>query len=339
MIAEPRPIRQSVHYCVNDFWACGWYRCYVPGVELKKLGYRVVLDTSIHERDISESDVIVVQTPRGPEQLNVIKLVNSEGKLSVVELDDDVWSMLPSNPGYEHWNRPDVRRNLELCVREAQLVTTPTRALADKLRKLNPNIKVLANMLPVDGWDYPEPKIQREDRVVLGWAGSTSHGGDFRVIDGVVQPILDRYPHVELAVVGGPPVAELRGHERIRYLSPTDIQRYPTLLENFDIGLAPLADTAFNRAKSDLKFVEYSRVGIPTIAAKLEPYLHTIKHGENGFLASSPKHWVSQITRLIEDVELRERIGAAAHAYALGRHIDGAIEKWESAYGLTRPVA
>lgn len=339
MTEGPPAARRSVFYCVNDFWACGWYRCYVPGVALKALGYRVVLDTSIHERDVAESDVIVLQTPRGADHLNVIRAVNGAGKLSVVELDDDVWSMSPSNPGHAHWSKPDVRRNLEACVKEAGLVTTPTHALAEKLRALNPRVKVLPNMLPSEGWDYPAPKAQREDRIVLGWAGSTSHGGDLRAIDGVVQPLLERYPHVECVIVGGPPSLELGEHERIRRLKPTDISGYPRLLEEFDVGLIPLADTAFNRSKSDLKFVEYARLGIPSVASKLEPYIRTVKHGENGFLASSPKDWMKHLTRLIEDVELRRRIGAAAHAHALNRHIDGAIGKWEAAYGLTRPNA
>jgi glycosyltransferase involved in cell wall biosynthesis len=204
---------------------------------------------------------------------------------------------------------------------------------------MNPNVKVLPNMLPADGWDYPQPRVQREDKVVLGWAGSTSHGGDFRVIDGVVQQLLDRYPHVELVIAGGPPEQELAAHERIRYLEPTDIQHYPTLLEHFDVGLIPLADTAFNKSKSDLKFVEYGMLGIPSVASKLEPYERTVKNGENGFLATSPKDWLKYVTRFIEDVELRRTLGARAQEYARTRTIDHAIEKWERAYGLTRPDA
>ncbi|NTU71283.1 MAG: glycosyltransferase family 4 protein [Coriobacteriia bacterium] len=336
MTDADRPIRQSVFFAVNDYWACGWYRCQVPGAALERLGYSVIVGHQITAHEIEVSDVVVTQQPSRSPQLSAIRAANAAGKLSVVELDDDVWNLVASNPGYEYWSRPDVRRFAHQCVEEAQLVTTPTHYLADKLRKINPNVRVLPNMLPPTGWDFPKPKAQREDKVTLGWAGSVSHAGDFRVVDSVIHQILDRYEHVDMVVAGGPELIDIHQHPRLRHIGATDIESYPTLLEQFDIGLIPLADTTFNRGKSDLKFVEYSMLGIPSIAAKLEPYEKTVKHGENGFLASSAKDWLKHLTRLVEDVELRRAIGAAAQAYARTRTIDSAIDRWERAYGLTR---
>ena len=330
--------RRSIFYFVHDYWACGWYRCYVPGVALKKLGYRVILDEVLKDDDIESSDVVVVQQPSNTKQLEVIRAANDAGKFSVIELDDDIWSLPPSNPSHVYWSRPEVRYNARACVEEAQLVTTPTHLLAEKLRTMNKNVKVLPNYLPEESWDYPEPKAQREDKVSLGWAGSTSHGGDFRVVNGVVHQLLERFPHVEFVLAGGPPTAEIEHHERVRYLQTTDIQHYPALLEEFDIGLIPLADTTFNKSKSDLKFVEYSMLGIPSVASKLDPYIRSVKHGENGFLATSAKDWLKYLTRLIEDIDLRRTIGARAQEFARTRTIDHAIDKWERAYGLTRPV-
>lgn len=337
MTQEDGGTRDSVFYCVNDYWACGWYRCYVPGVALKQLGYRVLLDEKVTAQDIANHDVIVVQTPPTPQHLGVIRATNEAGKLSVLEMDDDIWHISPLNPTHRHWSRPEVRANVRACVEEAQVVTTPTHALAELFRTMNPNVKVLPNMLPAQGWDYPTPKAQREDKVVIGWAGSMSHSGDLRVVDGIVQQLLDRYPQAEFIMAGGLKPEELAGHDRISYLKATDIQAYPGTLEKFDIGLIPLADTAFNRSKSDLKFVEYSMLGIPSVASKLEPYLRSVKHGENGFLASSPKDWLKHLTRLVEDIELRRGIGARAQEFARTRTIDQAIDKWEKAYGLTRP--
>jgi glycosyltransferase involved in cell wall biosynthesis len=331
--------RTRILYVARDYWACGWYRCYVPGVELKRLGYEVHLDNNVRPDDAENYDVIVVQSPSEPQHLELIERGNEAGVLTVAEMDDDVWAIGPAHPGLAYWGRPDMRRNARVCIERSQLVTTPSIALAEKLRAMNPRVTVIPNVLPVEGWEYPEPKVQREDKVVLGWAGSTSHIGDVRMIDDVVQQLLERYPYAEMAFAGGPPEPELTPHPRIRRLPATDIQHYPKLLEEFDIGLAPLADTAFNASKSDLKFVEYSMLGIPSVVSKLEPFLRTVKQGENGFLAASAKDWLKHLGRLIENVELRRSIGARAQEYARTRSIVRTIGRWERAYGLTRSDA
>jgi glycosyltransferase involved in cell wall biosynthesis len=329
--------RRRVSFCVNDYWGCGWYRCFVPGFALQRLGYEVILDKEISRIDVAGSDVLVVQSPSVERQLDAIRMANRAGVLSVVELDDDVWNLPPANPSHASWNRPGVLATTRACVEEAQLVTTPTHVLAEKLRTMNANVKVLANQLPPDDWDYPEPKVQREGGVVLGWAGSNSHAGDLRIVDAVVRQLLDRYPDLEVVIGSSPSVMELGEHERVRRIEETDIEGYPKLLEHFDVGMIPLADTAFNRNKSDLKFVEYSMLGIPSVASKLDPYARTVKHGETGFLASTPKDWLKYLSRLIEDVELRRTVGVRAQEYARTRGIDANIGRWVRAYGMAEP--
>jgi glycosyltransferase involved in cell wall biosynthesis len=336
LTTDPKP-RRSVFFRSVDSWACGWYRCYVPGVELQKLGYKVTMDDELRESDVMDNDVLVIQAPCLPEHLAGIRVAKGAGKLTVVDLDDDLWNLLPGNPAYGFWARPDTQYLLTACVQEADLLTTTTHYLAQRLSAHNPNAKVLGNMLPGDMWDYPEPKEQSAEKVVIGWAGSPSHVGDLALIDEAVRQTLDRYPHVEFVFMGGPQRPEIARHPRITLLPSTDIAGYGRTLGRFDIGLIPLADTAFNRCKSDLKFVEFSMVGIPSIVSKVEPYLRAVKHGENGFFASSAKDWLKTLARLIEDPELRRTVGTRAQEFARTRTIDKTVGRWEKAYGLTRP--
>ena len=336
-MSEEQKSRTSVFYRSVDSWACGWYRCYVPGVELQKLGYRVAMAQDLHERDVIDHDVLVIQAPCVPEHLAGIRLAKQSGKLTVVDLDDDLWNLMPTNPVYSFWSRPDVQYLLTACAQEADLLTTTTHYLADRLAPRNSNVRVLGNMLPADAWDYPAPKEQHAGKVVIGWAGSPSHVGDLTLIDEAVRQTLDRYPHVEFVFVGGPKQPEIAAHPRVRTLPASDIAGYVRMLGGFDIGLIPLSDTVFNRCKSDLKFVEYSMVGIPSIVSKVEPYLRSVKQGENGFFAASPKDWIKTLARLIDDPELRLAVGTRAQEYARTRTIDQAVGRWEKAYGLTRP--
>jgi glycosyltransferase involved in cell wall biosynthesis len=68
-----------------------------------------------------------------------------------------------------------------------------------------------------------------------------------------------------------------------------DVPTYLRTIDfDFDIGLSPLRDTQFARSKSPLKALEYGALGIPVVAANVEPYASFVRHGETGSCAAPP---------------------------------------------------
>jgi glycosyltransferase involved in cell wall biosynthesis len=84
-----------------------------------------------------------------------------------------------------------------------------------------------------------------------------------------------------------------------------------------DIGLLPLPKTRWSPHKFNLKLVQYMALGIPPVATPLGANPIVIEHGVNGFLAEHDVQWREVIGRLIEDPELRERVGKRAAETAL----------------------
>jgi len=77
---------------------------------------------------------------------------------------------------------------------------------------------------------------------------------------------------------------------------------------SWDIGVCPLIENEFNNGKSELKYIEYTSLGIPSISSNVEPYRLAIKDGYNGFLASTPEEWEEKLEKLINNKQLREEI-------------------------------
>ncbi len=327
---------RNVFYVCPSSWACGWYRCYVPGVELKRRGHDVRLDTRITPEDVAWADVIVLQRQWDSEVMRAAVSARSQGKMVVYELDDDLWNPHPTNPVYAAWTDARFLAGAEALIRVVDVVTTTTPPLARELRKLNPKVRVLPNMLPAEHWRVIRDRPEGYDTLTIGWAGSTARRLDLNVMRAVIPQILDSHPRVSFLLAPGDVADVFPPHPRINVLEPTTIELYPTLLAQFDIGIAPVVDSRFNQAKSDLKFVEYGMLGLPVVASAVECYVHSIKHGENGFLAKNDKDWLKYLRRLIEDVELRDLLGQAARAFAEARTIEKNIWLWEDAYGLER---
>lgn len=72
---------------------------------------------------------------------------------------------------------------------------------------------------------------------------------------------------------------------------------YLHLLSQSEISFMPLADTAFNRAKSDLKFLE---AGACRVAALASPVVYgaTIEDGRNGLLFRTPQELLERLVWL-----------------------------------------
>jgi glycosyltransferase involved in cell wall biosynthesis len=85
----------------------------------------------------------------------------------------------------------------------------------------------------------------------------------------------------------------------------------PDLLSS-DIGLAPLIDNKFTRGKCGFKILQYAAAGLPVITSPVGVNTQYVKDNISGFHAASISEWVEKLSVLIEDSELRKRMGKAA---------------------------
>jgi len=156
-------------------------------------------------------------------------------------------------------------------------------------------------------------------RPKVGWVGSTSHrSGDLELLRGVLDAgswRVHHSGHVEGAVHFADRVGLARN--RVTLTPMHHPLNYARLSFEFDIGLAPITDIPFNRAKSWIKAIEYAAAGIPMVMSNVSEY--TRLHNEYGIgrLASTPEEWIDNIydltdfkTRSQEGKQVRERVQA-----------------------------
>jgi glycosyltransferase involved in cell wall biosynthesis len=216
----------------------------------------------------------------------------------------------------------------------ATLCTFSTPELAKRYAYLNPNQAVIENCIDLEAYYHQKPN--KHMPVTIGWAGSSTHNGDLDLLKGVLDTIATRHKNIVFVFANVPP-----GYfqcDRVVYLPPVSMDAYPELIAPFDIGLIPLQDHPFNHAKSDIKGLEYGARSIPFIASPSAAYKRLVKPGVNGLLAEKGKHWTMQLSRLIEDAELRKQLGAGARESSRTRDIRNNIHKWEEAYERQREL-
>lgn len=73
------------------------------------------------------------------------------------------------------------------------------------------------------------------------------------------------------------------------------------IIKSFDVGISPLINNEFNRAKSAFKLKQCMSCGVPVIASDVGENNRFIKHGINGFICKSIddfKSYISEVQKL-----------------------------------------
>jgi len=120
-----------------------------------------------------------------------------------------------------------------------------------------------------------------------------------------------------------------RGIQGVEFPGWIEPDRIPRLLEGVHIGLLPLVPDPENaewmNCKSPTKLFEYMAMAIPAVASDVGEVRSVIADGEDGFLASGRDEFISKLRMLVENRQLRERLGERARKKVEGRYSHSAM--------------
>lgn len=300
---------------------CAYYRCFLPmqavGVPAQmgfpawtgadgfglmasrdraNFGYTTVVMKQLMERSL-------------PYQ---IKAAQKLRQRVIVDVDDHYDALPESNqafhitsPDFSRWQNRDIYREV-IMLADDVVVTTPE--LFEHYSRLRGNVRIIRNAVLLD--EFQQRKVS-ERKPVIGWVGGVPwRGGDLETLQAWLPDFLDEHDlmfHHSGHSDSSPSFAELSGvnPERVSTSPLVTLDNYMKTMFTFDIGIVPLNDIPFNRAKSFLKGLEYAAAGIPFVAQALPEYRLLESQGI-GRTASTPEDWRWHMEALL-DYEKRKK--------------------------------
>jgi SAM-dependent methyltransferase len=201
--------------------------------------------------------------------------------------------------------------------RAVHAVQTSTEALATVLRALNPEVAVFPNALP----ELPEPKNFADPACLKLFFGAFNRETDWAPIMPALNAVLQvARGRVHIEVVHDRKFFEVLDTADKGFTPTCDHATYLGILGGCDLALMPLEDTTFNRAKSDLKFVEASGCRVAALASDVV-YGESIADDFNGLLFRDPSGFQRQLLRAIADPEATRRIADTARGIVGARRM------------------
>lgn len=262
-----------------------------------------------------KADVVVWQALDFPHSFELWQgMKMRHQKPFLMEIDDYVSDVPLGNEAYEQYRAGAKRHQVameQLRTSDGVIVSTPY--LAEQYKGMNDRIYVVPNSIDFNEWKGLG--IKKHDRIRIGWIGGGGHAKDLEMIAPAMKEVLAKHQDAWFYCIHGCPNIYKKWDKVFYTTKFATINLYPKFMASykFDIGIAPLEDNNFNRGKSNLRWLEYSALKLPTIASALPDFKRVINHGENGYLADSHEAWVEYLSLLIEDEQKRRDIGKAAY--------------------------
>ncbi|WIE74635.1 hypothetical protein [Curtobacterium sp. MCSS17_007] len=294
--------------------------------------------------DPARYDVVLVQRDAVPaaDLEPFLARIRASGTRLVAEVDDDFFTEeARARLGRAEYD-PDRLASVHAVVRAASSTIVSTPPLADAVRAVGGRPVVVENQVDPRLWTGPVEADPLPDDTTTDaggphrvlYAGSRTHGADLALLRPVFDDLVARDGRpVRLEVVGITedaedwydtlPVPETAGHY------PSFVRWLRAHAGRWDAAVAPLVDEPFNHAKSDLKFVEYTLLGLPVVLSAVGPYHRHLERA-----AVVPNDDLAGWRRAVLAAVQEARPAPAAARYVRDTRLIGSDTTWERALGL-----
>ena len=313
---------------------CTRYRVLNKAEQLRKNGFTVKV-VNVSEFEISQaryaSHIIIYRAPWSYQLQFLCDTAKRDKKPVYFDIDDLVFDTVYTDQlSYTQGLSEKDKGNYDAGVKNygkmlaaCDGAITSTVQLKEELLKYKDRVLLNRNRASSDLIEISSHFIkdysQQDSKVKIGYfSGSISHNENFELIKPAIQSLLETYKNVELHIVGHLDIPEdMKPYQQqIVVHDYVDWKDLPQLISRVDINLAPLVDSVFNRAKSEIKWMEAALVKVPTVASHIGAFSDMVKDGETGLLAKDGE-WKEKLESLILSSDLRQELAENAYDFVL----------------------
>jgi glycosyltransferase involved in cell wall biosynthesis len=160
---------------------------------------------------------------------------------------------------------------------------------------------------PIDMTQYTQKEYsENNDNITLGWIGAHGSIHYLEKMRPVFEILGKRHNNLKLKIVCDTFFdCEDMIVEKKFWNEKDEVED----IKSFDIGLMPLLDDPWSHGKCGLKILQCLAIGVPVVCSPAGINKEIVEDSVHGFLANTPEEWIEKLEILINDNNLRKRMG------------------------------
>jgi hypothetical protein len=227
--------------------------------------YHVEYCTGVNWCELYPSDIIFLQRPSTPNYLQIIKMAKLHGKKVWIDYDDDLLNIPHGNPCYQAVDKAQTETCVLQSVKLADAVSVSTEAIAEGFG-IKEKAYVIPNAYDTELFWYSR-EIQPPVTKTILWRGSATHDHDLMQYTEEMVEAGKKFPDYKWIFMGNPFWATIKrfeeekiDHAIVKMQDP--VYYFKAIWEMHPaFQIVPLADNKFNRAKSNIAWIEGTHAG------------------------------------------------------------------------------
>lgn len=225
----------------------------------------------------------------------------------IFDFDDAIWLNDVSDGNKElKWLKRPSKTN-DIC-QMASLVITGNQYLANHASQFNDKVVIVPTTIDTR-YHKPSGRKKIKETVCIGWTGTSTTLKHYRTLIPVLVRLKEKFgERITFRVISDVSLTcSSLMVENIKWNNIAEIEQ----LEQIDIGIMPLPNDKWAKGKCGFKGLQYMALGIPAVLSPVGVNTEIVTDGVTGFLAGCDVEWFEKLSQLIEDGELRKKLGEA----------------------------
>ena len=284
--------------------SCSFYRAGGVLPELrKKIDVQILVvqwdQIELHWQRIIEFDLLFMQRPFTNEQASFVQFMKNFNIPVWVDYDDNVLEV-PAENKHAFLYNDEVRANIKQILASADAVSVTTPHLKRVFDEHGCNCVVIPNAF--NDFIFTKRELPRVPQKTALWRGSDSHIFDLMTVGDEFNILAKENPDWKYIFMGffpwyyaeaknvmsAPTMDVMLYFNRIRHLSPS-------------VVFTPLADTSFNRCKSNIAWIEAIYAGAICVAPNFAEWQQ-----KGTILYDRPANFPAAMHHAMFDVDIRK---------------------------------